>query len=99
MEEELKKTNEKVQMERLEIIITTCVMCITLLFVMFGITYLFNIGGLFIKLLVLAIGGAILASGVCELTEQVKKIKVFNSLLKVGKTLGKLFDGHTESNK
>lgn len=99
MNEELKKTNDKLQMQVLKAIVQVVMVSIAMLLIMFGVTYLFNVGGLFIKLLSLAVGAVYVVSGVEGIIKQVKMIKVFSKALKVGKIFESILDRHAESNK
>lgn len=59
------------------------------LFVMVGVSYLFSIGGLLLKLLVLVSGSLFLTIDVKETIKAVKEIRLIRSMLKVGTMIEK----------
>lgn len=59
------------------------------LFVMVGVSYLFSIGGLLLKLLVLVSGSLFLTIDVTETIKAVKEIRLIRSMLKVGTMIEK----------
>ena len=59
------------------------------LFVMVGVSYLFSIGGLLLKLLVLVSGSLFLTIDVKETIKAVKEIRLIRSMLKVGTIIEK----------
>ena len=59
------------------------------LFVMVGVSYLFSIGGLLLKLLVLVSGSMFLTIDVTETIKAVKEIRLIRSMLKVGTIIEK----------
>lgn len=60
------------------------------LFVMVGVSYLFSIGGLLLKLLVLVGGSLFLAIDIKDTIKTVKEIRLIRSMLKVGTMVEKL---------
>ena len=59
------------------------------LFVMIGVSYLFSIGGLLLKLLVLVGGSLFLAIDVKDTIKTAKEIRLIRSMLKVGTMIEK----------
>lgn len=59
------------------------------LFVMVGVSYLFSIGGLLLKLLVLVSGSLFLAIDIKDTIKTVKEIRLIRSMLKVGTMIEK----------
>ena len=60
------------------------------LFVLVGVSYLFSIGGLLLKLLVLVGGSLFLAIDIKDTIKTVKEIRLIRSMLKVGTMVEKL---------
>ena len=71
-------------------IILAVIFCLQGLFVMVGVSYLFLIGNLLIKMLVLVSGSLVLVLDILLAVRTVKKIGQVRSMLKVSETIEKL---------
>ena len=71
-------------------IIMAVIVCLQGLFVMIGVSYLFLIGNLLVKMLVLVSGSLVLVLDILEAVRIVKKIGHVRSMLKASETIEKL---------
>lgn len=88
--EDLDNVRKSLRTKLISLIILMSMVCLVSLFVAIGVSYLFSMGSLLIKMLVVVSGSLVLALYILEGARIVKKIGHVRSMLKIAETIEKL---------
>lgn len=88
--EDLDNVRKSLRTKLISLIVLMTMVCLESLFVAIGVSYLFSMGSLLIKMLVVVSGSLVLALDILEVARIVKKIGPVRSMLKIAETIEKL---------
>lgn len=88
--EDLDNVRKSLRTKLISLIVWMSMVCLVSLFVAIGVSYLFSMGSLLIKMLVVVSGSLVLALDILEVARIVKKIGHVRSMLKIAETIEKL---------